>query len=146
MSRSDVEGIKAIENDSILTEYDKKTLIGLIRKGEIRGKQQIDKWHQTYRMHRTKVPKPRPEQEMKRREIEEHLLDIAKGGEHLANLIMMLAGQVSSYPETLELFPPKETMKANSAMADLRRAIRDYHEKCEMAKSKLRKKGVLKEV
>ena len=146
LSRSDVEGIKAIENNSILTEYDKKTLIGLIRKGEIRGKQQIDRWHETYRMHRTKVPKPRPEQEMKRREIEEHLLDIAKGGEHLANLIMMLAGQVSSYPETLELFPPKETMKANSAMADLRRAIRDYHEKCEMAKSKLRKKGVLKEV
>jgi len=137
ISTHEMEEIARFEKDPTLTIQDKQTLRSLIQQDEIRGKEQVRRTYQIYRAQRLTMPKTTPEKERKKKQIEEHLLEIAKEGGHLAELITALAGQVSSYPETLELFPPEETAKANLAMRELARAIGDYREKYDMAKSRI---------
>ena len=138
ISAKEMREIARFENEPTLTSQDKETLRSLIWQDELRGKEQIRRRYQIYKAQRLTMPKTTPERERKKKQLEEHLLEIAKEGTHLAELISTLAGQISSYPETLELFPLEETAKANSAMRDLVRAIRDYKEKYDMARSKMK--------
>lgn len=141
----EITEITRFENDPTLTSQDKETLRALVQQDELRGKEQIRRKHQIYKAQRLTMPKTSPERERQEKQLEEHLLEIAKQGSHLAELISTLAGQISSHPDTLELFPREETAKANSAMHDLLRAIRDYREKFEIAKSKMKEKTDIKE-
>lgn len=145
ISTLEMEQIARFENDPTLTSQDKETLRALVQQDELRGKEQIRRKHQIYKAQRLTIPKTTPERERKKKQIEEHLLEIAKDGTHLAELISTLAAQISSYPETLELFPREETLKANSAMHDLLRAIRAYREKFDIAKSRMKEKTGIEE-
>jgi len=145
ISKHEMEEIARFESDRTLTSQDKQTLRSLIQQDEIRGKEQIRRTYQIYRAQRLTMPTTTPERERKKKQLEEHLLEIAKEGSHLAELISTLAGQISSYPETLELFPQEETLKANSAMHDLLRAIRHFREKFDIAKSRMKEKTGLEE-
>lgn len=145
ISMHEMAEIARFENEPALTSQDKETLRSLIQQDEIRGKEQIRRKYQIYKAQRLTMPTTTPERERKKKQLEEHLLEIAKEGSHLAELISTLAGQISSYPETLELFPREETLKANSAMHDLLRAIRYFREKFDIAKSRMKEKTGIKE-
>lgn len=132
LSKSDMEALKKLEDDPILTPEDKKVIRELIEKGEIRGKNQIENTIKTYRKERAKGQTVIRDT-VKEKEINQHLKRIAKTATSLSNLITTLSAQFTNHPETLRFLPSGEAARASLALASLGATITEFKKTCENA-------------
>ncbi len=145
LSESDIKGIEELEKDPILNSQDKRVILTLIEKGEIRGKKQISETIDLYRLQRSRASKVSVGVEKKQKEIEKHLKQIAETASRLANLITALSGQFINYPETIQFLPPKEGQSAKLAMENLLLIIAEFKKVSDEARSKIKQLEVMNE-
>lgn len=145
LSESDIKGIEELEKDPILNSQDKRVILTLIEKGEIRGKKQISETIELYRLQRSRASKVSVGVEKKQKEIEKHLKQIAETASRLANLITALSGQFINYPETIQFLPPKEGQSAKLAMENLLLIIAEFKKVSDEARSKIKQLEVMNE-
>ena len=118
ISSHEIEEIARFENESSLSDHDKKIIRENILEGRIRGKEQIKEQVEFIKVRKLQEGK-KDDEDKRREELKNFINKTDMATVSLSNKIGVLAEQFREHPETKKYLPQEETIKLSRSLTTL---------------------------